>query len=75
MDPLCYRIVVEGEIGPRFERAFDGMEVRAANGETEISGPVVDQPDLHRLLGRVADLGITLRSVTRLDATASDERR
>jgi hypothetical protein len=62
-----YRIVVEGEIGPRYTAAFDGMEISAANGATEITGPIVDQSRLHGLLGRIADLGLTLRSVTPLN--------
>jgi hypothetical protein len=62
MDRRNYRIVVEGEIGPRYAWAFDGMEISAAHGETELTGPV-DQSQLHGLLGRIADLGLTLRSV------------
>jgi hypothetical protein len=64
MERLYYRITVKGEIGPRYAAAFDGMEIRAAGGETEITGPVIDQSQLHGLLGRIADLGLTLRSVT-----------
>jgi hypothetical protein len=67
VDGRCYRIIVEGEIGPRYAHAFDGMEIRAADGTTEITGPVVDQSQLHGLLGRIADLGLTLRSVTPLN--------
>ena len=66
VDVRCYRIIVEGELGPRYAQAFEGMEVRATDGATEITGPVVDQSQLHGLLGRIADLGITLRSVTPL---------
>jgi hypothetical protein len=64
MDRLYYRITVEGEIGPRYAAAFRGMEIRAAHGATEITGPVIDQSQLHGLLDRIADLGLTLRSVT-----------
>jgi hypothetical protein len=67
MDRRCYRIIVEGEIGPRYAQAFDGMEISAAAGATEITGPVLDQSQLHGLLGRIADLGLTLRSVTPLN--------
>jgi hypothetical protein len=67
VDRLCYRIIVEGEIGPRYAQAFDGMEICAADGATEITGPVVDQSALYGLLGRIADLGLTLRSVTPLN--------
>ena len=66
MDRRDYRIVVEGEIGPRYAWAFDGMEISAAHGETELTGPV-DQSQLHGLLGRIADLGLTLRSVAPLN--------
>jgi hypothetical protein len=66
MDRRYYRIVVEGEIGPRYAWAFDGMEISAAHGETELTGPV-DQSQLHGLLGRIADLGLTLRSVAPLN--------
>ena len=62
-----YRIVIDGEIGPRYAAAFDGMQVDAGNGETELTGPIVDQSHLYGLLGRIADLGLTLVSVTPLD--------
>jgi hypothetical protein len=64
MDDRSYRIIVEGELGARYAAAFDGMTIRAAGGATEITGPVLDQSHLHGLLGRIADLGLTLRSVT-----------
>jgi hypothetical protein len=67
MDRACYRITVEGEIGPRYAAAFDGMEIHIADGHTEITGPVTDQSHLHGLLGRIADLGLMLRSVTPLN--------
>jgi hypothetical protein len=63
MQDSCYRIVVEGEIGPRYAAAFDGMEIHAGNGETEITGSIVDQAHLHGLLGRIADLGMAIRSI------------
>jgi len=66
MDRRYYRIIVEGEIGPRYAAAFEGMEIYAAHGETEITGPIVDQSHLHGLLGRIADLGLTLRSVSQV---------
>ena len=62
-----YRVVVEGELGPRYASAFDGMTLRARDGETEITGPVVDPSALQGLLARIAGLGLTLRSLTPLD--------
>jgi hypothetical protein len=67
VERLYYRITIKGEIGPRYAAAFHGMEIRTADGETEITGPVIDQSHLHGLLDRIADLGLTLRSVTPLN--------
>jgi hypothetical protein len=74
MDRRYYRIVVEGEIGPRYAAAFEGMEICAANGETEITGPIIDQSHLHGPLGRIADLGLTLRSVSQPKTDPSPPR-
>ena len=62
-----YRIVIEGELGPRYASAFDGMTIRADNGETEISGPIIDQSHLQELLERIAGLGLTLHSLNPLE--------
>ena len=59
MPPPRYRIVVEGELGPRYASAFDGMTVRAHDGETDITGPIIDQSHLQGLLARIASLGLT----------------
>jgi hypothetical protein len=66
MSPPRYRIVVEGELGPRYASAFDGMTVRAHDGETDITGPIIDQAHLHGLIERIASLGLTLHSLTPL---------
>ena len=67
MSPHRYRIVIEGELGPRYASAFDGMTLRADNGETEISGPIIDQSHLQGLLERIAGLGLTLHSLNPLE--------
>jgi hypothetical protein len=63
-----YRLVVEGELGPRYARAFDGMAIRAHDGETEIMGPIIDQSQLQGLLQRIASLGLKLRSLTPVES-------
>jgi len=67
MSPSRYSIVVEGELGPRYASAFDGMTLRAHDGETEIIGPIIDPSHLQGLLGRIAGLGLTLHSLTPLE--------
>ena len=61
-----YRIVIEGELGPRYASAFDGMTLRAHDGETEITGPIIDPSALQGLLERIAGLGLTLHSIAPL---------
>ena len=68
MSPRRYRIVIEGELGPRYASAFDGMTLHADNGETEIIGPIIDPSHLQGLLERIAGLGLTLHSVNPLEA-------
>jgi hypothetical protein len=61
--PTHYQIVVRGELSQRFSMAFEGMSLEAGDGQTVITGPVVDQAHLHGLLDRVRDLGLELVSV------------
>jgi hypothetical protein len=62
-----YRIVIKGELGPRFASAFDGMTLRAHNGETEISGLIIDPSHLQELLERITGLGLTLHSLNPIE--------
>ena len=64
-----YRLIVEGELGDDLAAAFPGMVLTRADGSTTLTGPVRDQPELHGLLRRVSDLGLTL-----LEASAIDDR-
>jgi hypothetical protein len=59
----AYRIVVGAEIGARFAAAFEGMEVKIAEGRTTITGEVIDQSHLHGILDRINALGLELVSV------------
>jgi len=68
MSSQQYSLVVDGELGARYASAFEGMTISAHDGMTEITGPVIDQSQLHGMLERIAGLGLRLRSVTPLDA-------
>jgi hypothetical protein len=64
--PPVYEIRVRGRLGPRWADWFEGLTVTPeANGDTLLTGPVVDQAALHGLLRRVRDLGVPLLSVVR----------
>jgi hypothetical protein len=58
------RITVSGELSDRLAAAFDGMALVHRPGETELVGSVVDQAQLHGLLGRIRDLGLELESLS-----------
>lgn len=63
MDDVRYRVVVEGELGPRYAAAFDGMRMECSEGRTAIIGMVRDQSHLQGLVDHIATLGLTLISV------------
>lgn len=67
MSTQRYRLVVEGELGPRYASAFEGMTVLARSGVTEITGSIIDPSHLHGVIERIAGLGLRLRSVTPLE--------
>ncbi len=61
-----YRIVVRSELSNRYAVAFEGMEMETKNGDTILTGEVIDQPHLHGILARVNGLGLKLLSVQAL---------
>jgi hypothetical protein len=62
-----YRLIVEGELSDRMTVAFEGMTLTRSKGNTALTGKVRDQAELHGLLQRVSDLGLTLLEATRID--------
>ena len=73
MSPPRYRLVVKGELGPRYASAFEGMTIRAHDGETDITGLIIDQAHLHGLIARIASLGLTLHSLTPLETESTED--
>ena len=62
--PMVYQIRVKGHLGSQWQDWFGGLTVTLEdNGETLLTGPVVDQAALHGLIKKVRDLGIPLVSV------------
>ncbi len=71
--PSVYQIRVRGHLGGQWHDWFGGLDISLEdNGETLLTGPVVDQAALHGLLRRVRDLGLPLVSVTPVTSAADD---
>ena len=63
-----YEIRLKGHLNNRWAEWFEGLTItQEENGETLLSGPVVDQAALHGLLRKVRDLGLPLVSVIQVD--------
>jgi len=71
--PVVYQIRTKGYLGPKWIDWFDGMTITLEeDGETLLTGPVVDQAALHGLLKKVRDLGLPLISVSPVEPDQAD---
>ena len=65
--PMVYQIRLQGHLGRRWTDWFEGLTITLEdNGETLLTGPVVDQAALHGLLRKIRDLGMPLISAIRV---------
>ena len=66
--PMVYQIRIKGHLGTQWTDWFEGLTITLEdNGDTLLTGPVVDQAALHGLLRRVRNLGMPLVSVSPLE--------
>jgi len=62
--PAGYEIRVDGHLDEHWSASFGDLTLtHEDDGTTTLSGAVADQAELHGLLTRVRDLGVTLISV------------
>jgi hypothetical protein len=62
--PMVYQIRIKGQLNSQWIDWFEGLTITMEdNGDTLLTGPVVDQAALYGLLRKVRDLGLPLRSV------------
>jgi len=66
--PLIYQIRIKGQLGREWTDWFGGLTITPQdNGETLLTGPVIDQPALYGLLKKVRNLGLPLLSVNPIE--------
>lgn len=71
--PGLYEIRIKGHLAEQWANWFDGLTIALAeNGDTLLTGRVVDQAALYGLLRKVRDLGIPLLSVNRVELGQAD---
>jgi hypothetical protein len=72
--PSVYQIRIKGQLGPEWSDWFEGLTISLEeDGDTLLTGPVVDQAALHGLLKKVRDLGMPLVSVCPVKPRQADQ--
>ena len=70
---MIYQIRIKGHLGSQWIDWFEGLTITLEeDGDTLLTGPVVDQAALHGLLKKVRDLGLPLVSVRPVETGSAD---
>ncbi len=69
---VIYQIRLKGHLGSEWTDWFEGLTITLEeDGDTLLTGPVVDQSALHGLLKKVRDLGLPLVSVCPVEPSST----
>jgi hypothetical protein len=72
-EPELYEIRIKGYLDDRWAGWFEGLTITLEeNGNTLLTGPVMDQAALHGLLKKVRDMGMPLVSVSPVEPGLAD---
>ena len=73
-EPGLYEIRIKGHLDDRWSDWFEGLTITLEeDGNTLLTGPVIDQAALHGLLKKVRDLGMPLVSVSPVEPGPSNK--
>ena len=73
--PMVYQIKIKGHLVPQWTDWFEGLTITLEDGNTLLTGPVIDQAALHGLLKKVRDLNMLLLSVNSVDPGTEDTKQ
>jgi hypothetical protein len=74
--PVIYQIRIIGHLDSQWTEWFEGLTIKLEeNGDTLLTGPVIDQAALHGLLKKVRDLGLPLVSVVPIQSNETHSSR
>ena len=71
--PMVYEIRIKGHLSHLSAGWFDGLTITLENnGNTLLTGTVIDQSALHGILKKIRDLGMPLLSVNSVETGTQD---
>jgi hypothetical protein len=71
--PSGYRLRVNGHLDQHWSSWFNDLTLtHEDDGTTCLTGAIADQAELHGLLSKIRDLGVTLISVEVVDVTTTE---
>src|SRR5260221_4735172 len=74
LESTVYQIKVKGQLDPRLSAWFEDFAIaHTPDGDTLLTGTVIDQAALHGVLVRCRDLGVTVISVNPLQVSKGNQ--
>jgi hypothetical protein len=74
--PFVYQIRIKGHLSPPLQAWFEGLAVTLEeDGNTLLTGSVVDQAALHGILKKIRDLGMALLFVYAVDRSPQQTKQ
>ena len=72
-EQLSYEIKVKGELDPVWMEWFEGLSLtHDCEGNTVLTGPIIDNTALHSILLKIRDLNLKLISLNEIDPNGND---
>jgi hypothetical protein len=70
--PMVYQFRLRGQLSQQWMDWFEGLTITLEEGNTLLTGAVIDQAALHGILKKVRDLGMPLLSVNSVESSRQE---